>query len=186
MENLEEMSEKELLGLCQNGNRDKALSEFYRRYFNHILGYSMTLSKNRCASEDLTQDAFTELIQKIDNKKLKYQNPGGIKSYLRSIVHNKFVNNYRKNERFNNFILSSPFDFEKSPEEKIISEERKSILREDVKNLSPPLKDVLKSQYFDEFSYKEISERLGIKMGTVKSRIYFGKEKLRKKYTSRD
>ena len=66
------------------------------------------------------------------------------------------------------------------PDEAILRKERRRRIEIALKKLSPKIKEVLILRYAADMSYREISETLGIRLGTVKSRIFAGMEKLYK------
>jgi len=75
------------------------------------------------------------------------------------------------------FLVSSRYS--KSPEEIAIENESHESLRQDIEKLTPKYKRAIKSSYFQGFKEKEIAEKEDIPLGTVKSRIYGAKRKLK-------
>ena len=64
------------------------------------------------------------------------------------------------------------------PVDALLEREQRRTVEKALARLSPKLRDVLVLRFAGELSYKEIAAALGIRMGTVKSRIFSGLEKL--------
>ncbi|HCC30177.1 MAG TPA: RNA polymerase subunit sigma-24, partial [Marinilabiliales bacterium] len=64
------------------------------------------------------------------------------------------------------------------PEESLISDQKKVLLRELVDNLKPRYRQLVEMRYFLEYSYEEIAEELDIPIGTVKAQLFRARELL--------
>ena len=101
-----------------------------------------------------------------------------------TIMRNIFINNYRKTVRDQTFVdqtenlyhLNLPQDsgFESTEGNYDLKEIRRIV------NSLPKEYRVPFSMYVSGFKYREIAERLGLPIGTVKSRIYFTRQRLQK------
>ena len=69
-------------------------------------------------------------------------------------------------------------DASKSPREEVREGELKELFQEALKELSPEHKAVLVLREWQDLSYEEIAETLGIDVGTVMSRLFYGRKKL--------
>ncbi len=59
-----------------------------------------------------------------------------------------------------------------NPEDDLVRDQRIEMLREVIKQLKPHYRMVVELRYFEELSYEEISDRLGLPIGSVKSRLF--------------
>ena len=101
-----------------------------------------------------------------------------------TIMRNIFINNYRRTVRDQTFVdhtdnlfhLSLPQDsgFESTEGNYDLKEIRKIV------NMLPKEYRIPFSMYVSGFKYREIAERLGLPIGTVKSRIFFTRQRLQK------
>lgn len=66
-----------------------------------------------------------------------------------------------------------------NPEESTLATERQRIVRAALERLSPEQREVIEVAYFSGLSHSEIAEKLQLPLGTVKTRIRLGMEKLR-------
>jgi RNA polymerase sigma-70 factor (ECF subfamily) len=65
-----------------------------------------------------------------------------------------------------------------TPEEEFITTQRVKIMREVVQMLKPRYRRLVELRYFEEMSYEEISEELGLPLGTVKAQLYRARDLL--------
>ena len=81
----------------------------------------------------------------------------------------------KKNDQsaFNDIIDESP-----SPEDKLITEQNLAKLLRDIKKLKPHYQEVINLRYFQELSYKEISEELNEPINNVKVKLLRAKKLL--------
>lgn len=64
------------------------------------------------------------------------------------------------------------------PEESLIKDQKKILMRELVNALKPRYRELVELRYFKEYSYEEISEELDIPLGTVKAQLFRARELL--------
>ncbi len=69
-------------------------------------------------------------------------------------------------------------DYIPTPEASLERDEVARLVRRGLEMLSPELQQVLVMRYLEEISYQEISRRLGLPIGTVKSRVFRGRARL--------
>lgn len=157
--------------------------------FNHnILGLQPTLklytrrfTVNNEESEDLLQDT---ILKALTNKEKFTQNTN-FKAWLYTIMKNTFINKYRRDSK-----AKTQFDNTKdsyylnvadkhtfnSPVAKLEYKEMLDLMKE--------LKDIYLipfKMYFNGYKYHEISDKMGIPLGTVKTRIFYARQFLKTK-----
>lgn len=136
------------------------------------------LSGDQQDAEDLTQETFMRVFRSLD----KYQ-PGTFGGWLHRITTNLFLDMVRHRSKIR--MESLPEDYERVPGTDMTPEQAYN-----VSNLDPVLQSALDSLGLDfrvavvlcdveGMSYDEIAETLGVKMGTVRSRIHRGRSQLR-------
>lgn len=158
----------------------RAFEKLYRMTSKEIYWYCRRLCENDLDSEDLLQEVYLTAWQKIEQYK-------GInfKAWLRSIAHNTFLNQLKKhNEEFLNEEV-----FEKIKEDELLGPaniaEQKHIRSILLKAIESELTSVQRMTvmlfYYDEMSVREIASVMECSEGTVKSRLYLARKKLRDK-----
>ena len=104
------------------------------------------------------------------------------KGWMYTIMRNIFINNYRKTVRDQTFVdqTDNLFHLNFSQESGFDSTEGAYDLKEihRVVNALPKDYRVPFAMYVSGFKYREIAEKLGLPLGTVKSRIFFTRQRL--------
>lgn len=154
----------------------------FKRYLvgiqDELLRFAFKLTANREKANDLLQETS---LKALDNED-KYTPETNFRGWMYTIMRNIFINNYRKvvreqmyadqadSLRSFNFPLDSGFT---STEGTYDLKE----IRKVVNALSSEYR-VPFTMYVAGFKYREISDKLDLPLGTVKSRIFFTRQKL--------
>ena len=125
-------------------------------------------------AKDLTQEVFYKIWKGIDS----FRNESSLKTWIFKITQNH-LKNYLKSKKIKK-ILSLEFLFEEKnrdfeSKDYYLSERIESLLS----RLPEDYRRVLVLFYIDGFNIKEISEILGTKEGTIKSKLHRAREKLK-------
>ena len=142
--------------------------------------FALKLTADIEDANDLLQETS---LKALDNED-KYTPDTNFKGWMYTIMRNIFINNYRKTVRDQTFVdhtenlfhLNLPQDsgFESTEGNYDLKEIRK-IVHSLPKEYRVPF-----SMYVSGFKYREIAEKLGLPIGTVKSRIFFTRQRLQK------
>jgi len=141
--------------------------------------FAMRLTPNRDKAPDLVQDTFLKaLVSK--NKYIDFTN---FSAWVFTIMKNTFINNYRRYVKENTLIDSTQdlYYINLPNDQGFISPESNYAVEEielSINSLSDEFRVPFR-MYLDGFKYKEIADELGLKIGTVKSRIFLSRQKLR-------
>ena len=143
-----------------------------------LLNFAYKLTADREEANDLLQETS---LKALDNED-KYTAETNFKGWIYTIMRNIFINNYRKalrdqtyvDQTDNQYYLNQNFDIEGDSTEG--SYDLKEMRR--IVNALPKEYRIPFSMYVSGFKYREIADKLGLPLGTVKSRIYFTRQKL--------
>jgi RNA polymerase sigma-70 factor, ECF subfamily len=140
--------------------------------------YAMSLTLDRDNALDLVQDTFLKAIQNQD----KFIDETNLKAWIFTIMKNTFINNYRRKMRENTmmdgtqelYYINLPSDKGSiSPESRYAENE----ISKAINSLESEYREPFR-MHVEGFKYEEIAEKLDLKLGTVKSRIFFARQKL--------
>lgn len=171
------MSEKEIIVKIQYGDMN-ALGELFEMYKNESFKYSYLITGDKYTSEDIVQETFITCYFHI--KSLK--NVEQFRSWFFKIL-TRIAWRYAKKQK-----KSVPVDniFEKLQNknidesiEKYIINQQSQMLRTEIENLELKQRTVIILYYFNGLSVKEIANIIGCFEGTVKSRLYSARKKLK-------
>lgn len=138
--------------------------------------FAYSLTANREDAKDLLQETFLKAL----TYKEKFEANTNLKAWTFTIMKNTFINNYRKSIKQNT-------TFDTSDNQYLMNSKPDQINPEAVFSHSEISKkvDLLEDEFRipfqmhnSGFQYKEIAEMLNLKIGTVKSRIFFSRQKL--------
>jgi len=159
--------------------------ELIDQYGSEIFSFCCYLCHSRVLGEDLYQDVMLKTMEKCRNINV-LKNP---RSYILGIAVRLYKNNKRKLENRRRLAGECPmeeaeqmiFDEEDSlPENKYLKKELKTALWREIENLSDKDRMVLKMYYGMECSIKEISNACKLPTGTVKTRLFQVRKKLKR------
>ncbi len=164
---------------------EKIVKDNYKIIYN--LG--IRLLNNKTEVEDFMQEVFIQIYEKWSS----YKKESKISTWIYSIALNLGLNKIKKNKKLKELIKSEEnieqvIAIQSSPEFSLIDEENNdfisSTLRKEIFNLPQKYRLPLFLYYYENLSYKEISNVLDVPEGTIKSLIYRGKIALREKIIS--
>lgn len=138
--------------------------------------FAFSLTANENDAKDLVQETFLKALIYKD----QFEDNTNMRAWAFAIMRNTFINNYRKNVKHattfdssgNQFLINSRQD-ELTPESSFSANEISS----KIDSLEPEFRIPFK-MHASGFKYKEIADSLNLKIGTVKSRIFFSRQKL--------
>lgn len=152
--------------------------ELVRQHADRVYRLAYRLSGNQHDAEDLTQETFIRVFRSLQN----YQ-PGTFEGWLHRITTNLFLDMVRRRARIR--MESLPEDYDRVPADEPNPEQiyHDSRLGPDLQaaldSLPPEFRAAVVLCDIEGLSYEEIGATLGVKLGTVRSRIHRGRQALR-------
>ena len=159
------MTEKELIKGCLKENR-RCQQEVFRLYAGKMLSLCMRYARHRMEAEDILQDAFVKVFDNIS----KFEGKGSFEGWVRRIVINTALKNYRKKSNRNEHIgLEHHIDIPKDPT--VYAQLNEEELLRLVAKLPDGYRMVFNLYAIEGFSHKEIAETLNIQESTSRSQL---------------
>ena len=148
-------------------------------YYAALNNYALMLTKDKDNAVDLVQ----ETVLKAMRYEAKFSEGTNLKGWLFTIMKNTFINEYRRNAKRNTFLDSTDntFYLDSTPV-KAKNDAEMRFIRKDLESAISQLPKDLEYTFRRNmigFKYHEIAEELNIPIGTVKTRIFVAKKKLR-------
>jgi len=145
---------------------------------SNLQRFAMSLTSDRDTALDLVQDTYLKAIT-FKDKFVDYSN---LKAWVFTIMKNTFINNYRRNIRENTIIDSTQdLYYLNQPQDKGFISPESKYAEGEIKKAISSLDDDFRipfQMHLDGYKYKEIADKMDLKIGTVKSRIFFTRQKL--------
>ena len=148
-----------------------AKESFKRRLLGlqgNLLNFAYQLTTNREQAEDLLQDTT---LKALDNEE-KYVDNVNFKGWIFTIMRNIFINNYHQTEDLYHLNVSQNSGLD-SPEGTIAIKEINHAINSFSDEYRIPF-----SMHVAGYKYQEIAEKMDLPLGTVKSRIFFARQRL--------
>src|SRR5688572_2638526 len=173
-----------------SGGDREAFDELYRRYSPTAYGIAYRLTGQQLLAQDVVHDAFLALWRAPEAFDATR---GAFRSFFLALVHHRAVDTIRREERIRarqdraaNLEAAEGED----PSERVVDEDfvarRRQEVRESLADLSAEQRQVLEMAYFEGMTQVRIAEKLGIPLGTVKTRTFAALHKLRRALETED
>lgn len=159
------------------GNR-KALGLLVKRWHKKLCKHAYWYTKDRELAKDVVQDCWTVIVKKIDG----LRDGASFGSWALSIVTRKTIDILRKDKRERNSLQKYHRDqailrFEVAPDD--TPKNSLECMRASIKELPVQHQMILHLFYLEDLSIRQISDVLLLPQGTVKSRLFTAREKLK-------
>jgi RNA polymerase sigma-70 factor (ECF subfamily) len=161
---------------------------FLRNYQNMVFSTAMRLLANQTEAEDVTQEVFLKAYQYFDRICASPTAAGWLKTVATNLSLNHLTRYRSRWSFFSELSLSGrdesrelEFPANENVEEEMDKAERCALVERALQALPAPQRVPLVLFHFEELSYDEIAEKLGVSLGKVKTDIFRGREALRRK-----
>ncbi len=165
--------ERVLVLRCQ-ARDELAFEEIVLRYTPRLRYYLRKMLGNVQAAEDALQEAWLDAFRGIPRLK----EPGAFPGWVYRLAHDRA---YRDLRRRRTYLPLEDFDaiaIAESTDD--FSLEDAVLVHKALDELRPEHREVLVLRFIEDMTYEHISEVIGCRIGTVRSRIHYAKEALRK------
>ena len=160
-----------------------ALAALYDRHAAVVFAFARRILRDREAAEDLLQEVFFRTWQRADAYRPER---GEFVTWLLSMTHNLAIDAVRKRRRrpqkadgeTPELVLAGVADDGPAVEEEAWSNALRGTLVEALGLLPPAQRDAIALAYFGGFTQREIAAALGAPLGTIKTRLRLGLDKL--------
>ncbi|MDX1283363.1 MAG: RNA polymerase sigma-70 factor [Draconibacterium sp.] len=142
----------------------QALNKLHSIYFKQMCLFARKMVNDDHLVENIVSDCFIKLWE---NRK-KIQVKTSLKSYIYAILRNQITDYFRSRKEF----YEIPEEASVIPDESVFTEQERYVkLHKVIAKLPEQRKKILELAVFDELSYKEIADNLGISKNTVKTQM---------------
>jgi RNA polymerase sigma-70 factor (ECF subfamily) len=163
-----------------NARDQSALSDLYQRFGAFVYGLSLRVLNNRELAEEVTQDVFL----KVWNQAYRWDSTRGkVVTWLMTITRYTAIDRLRKEQRqAPNTMIPLDDIFELIGQRGSVGQPEQvdaQVLRSLIVQLPPEQVEVIELAFYGGMSHSEIAEYLAQPLGTVKSRIRIGLQRLK-------
>lgn len=153
---------------------EAAFRQLYERYADRVFRYALTMLRQRRLAEEVVQETMVAVWQGAGS----FRGGSQVSTWIFGIARNQAHALLRREARG-----------AREPEEPLVlpdpaaAVEREGKVLAALEGLPPDQREVVVLAFYEGLSYREIARILGVPEGTVKSRMYFAKRRLREALT---
>ncbi len=155
-------------------NPNPTPAEIYRAYADSLYRYALMILADPFAAEDATHRVFEKLI--AQNRALRKIESWDI--YLRTAVRNECFRIFQDRQR-KNIHLDSDVPFLETIDPSGTGSEEKAVVENALRQLPPEQREVVHLKIYEEKTFQQIADLLGISLNTAASRYRYAMDKLR-------
>ncbi len=172
------MTELETIINDCKANKQSAFELLYKKYYRVLYGIALRYCRTTFEADDILQDSFIKIFKNIGS----YKMDGSFEGWIKRIVQNTAINNYRSNLKLNLNVDISMNEYDVSDDSLnniFESFETKEVIHL-LNQLPEGYRVIINLFCIDGYTHKEIAEMLDIAIGTSKSQLFKAKEYLKK------
>jgi RNA polymerase sigma-70 factor (ECF subfamily) len=152
-------------------------------YIDGLFGYAMVLTRNPVEAADLVQETYVRALK----AKQSLRPSSNVKSWLFTILRNIWLNQLRHARtapqivelEAHGSIADVAIETSKDPHAKYVSKMEQEKVRNAIQQLPEEFREIIILREYEELSYQEIAAMLDCPAGTVMSRLFRARSRLR-------
>ncbi len=180
------MEKEKLVSLVSKAQKKDpaALNVLFNEFYNDVYYFALKTVKDEDTACDITQETFVEIIKTIENLK----EPAAFVTWMKQITYHQCTRYFKKKkdvlvdeteDESNIFDTVQEDRAEFIPDEGLEQDEFKKTIISIIDELTEEQRSAIMMYYFDELSVNEIAEIQGVSVGTVKSRLNYGRKAIK-------
>jgi|TARA_X000001036_G_scaffold322617_1_gene301062 RNA polymerase sigma factor (sigma-70 family) len=177
------LSDQELVKNYLNGD-NTSFETLLMRHKSRVFAFIMSKIRNKDLSEDIFQDTFIKVINSLQRG--KYNEEGKFLPWMMRIAHNLVIDHFRKESKMKNIRPTDEFNIfdvisngNRVQDEEMIRKRVHADLNKLIQDLPEDQMEVLRMRYFEDMSFKKISEITGVSINTALGRMRYALINLR-------
>ena len=181
-----QLDENKLI-LRASGGDPSAFNQLMGMHEKRMYAVALRMCGNREDAQDCLQEAMLRVYRAIGG----FKGQSSFGTWVYRITMNTCLDELRRkknkqNVSFDNLLDQgwSPADDSASPEKKVMQIEMRKSISSSIQELPEDMRSAIIMRDIHGYSYDEIADMLGVNVGTIKSRISRGREKLREKLSN--
>jgi RNA polymerase sigma-70 factor (ECF subfamily) len=154
-----------------------AFRELYQTYGPRVKAYMMRQGADAAAAEDLAQETLLTVWRRAS---LYSQDKGTAATWIFAIARNLRIDRLRREVPWQELPQAHEQAADEAPADELLTaKERQAQVRAALAELPPEQREIVVLSYIEGLSHGAIAARLGLPLGTVKSRMRIAYQKIR-------
>ncbi len=172
----------QLVARVVSGEDTDAFGELVRRHQSHVRNFLRKLAGDYTLADDLAQDTFMHAWDKLQT----YSGKGSFIGWLLKVAYTTFLQSRRKSKRYAEVLEEVGHVADVEERKSTLPVEEAGDLERFLAVLTEEERAIMVMSYACGLSHREISDATDMPVGTVKSVIFRGKEKIRTSFDIKD
>ena len=170
------LSDEALLGAVARSD-EAALAELYDRFGRMAYGLALRVLRDPALAEDAVQDAFLNVWRSAESFQADRAKAS---TWVLTFVHRRAVDLVRREERRRTEPEeAAPVPAGPGADEDAERRSKREVVQDALRRLPPEQREAIELAYYGGYTQSELAERLGEPLGTIKSRMFTGLQRLR-------
>lgn len=174
--------DKQLVARVLSAQDTEAFGELVQRHQSHVRNFLRKLSGDLSLADDLAQDAFMRAWEKLHT----YSGEGSFIGWMLKVAYTTFLQSKRKSKRYAEILEEVGHATEAAARHVAVQHDEAGDVERFLAVLTEEERAIMLMSYACGLSHREISEATAMPVGTVKSVIFRGKEKIRTRFEIKD
>lgn len=165
----------DLMNRLKEGDQS-AMQVLYNRHYQRIYRFIIRQIRDEMMAEDILNDVFLDCWRQAQ----KFEGRSAVSTWLTAIAFNKSISYLRKRKeaQIGEGQAEAIMDEADSPQTLLMKDDKGSMIRDAMDELSSDHKAVIDLAYYHEMGVREIAEILDVPQNTVKTRLFHARKKL--------
>jgi RNA polymerase sigma-70 factor (ECF subfamily) len=155
----------------ETGDAQPSLADLYKAHADRLYRYALMILADPSAAEDVLHQVFTKLL-KMNHQTLQINS---CENYLTTAVRNECYRTLQDRRR--EVVRTAPLLEPAAPTQN--NEEEREAVEKVLRSLPPDQREVVHLKVYEDLTFSEIADRLGVSLNTAASRYRYAMEKLR-------
>ncbi len=168
-------SDEELVEAVAQADED-ALGELYDRFGKVAYGLAYKILQDAALAEDAVQEAFLQIWRSAGSYRPERAKAS---TWLLTFVHRRAVDLVRREQKRRTLPVVEPQGADPGADEEAVQRSRREIVQDALRRLPAEQREPIELAYYGGLTQSELAERLDQPLGTIKSRMFTGLQRLR-------
>jgi RNA polymerase sigma-70 factor (ECF subfamily) len=169
-------TDEELVEAVARADED-ALGELYDRFGKVAYGLAYRILQDANLAEDAVQEAFLQIWRGAGSYRPERAKAS---TWLLTYVHRRAVDLVRREQRRRTVQLDPlPEPLGSGADEEVVARSRREIVQDALRRLPPEQREAIELAYYGGLTQSELADKLDQPLGTIKSRMFTGLQRLR-------
>ena len=172
---MQDTSDEALIASIAGGDK-RAMQMLFGRHNVKVYRFILRMVGREAVAEDLVNEVFLDVWRQAG----RFEGRSKVSTWLLAIARFKALSALRQRQdgELDEDAIAAIEDTSDNPEEVLVKQERATLMRKCMDQLSAAHREIIDLVYYHEKSVEEVSEIIGVPQNTVKTRMFYARKRL--------